>query len=47
MFDSSAEVSMANATSPVANCRYVENNPQYAESAVYLVKFRQLQVNGY
>lgn len=24
--------------------RYVESNPQYAESAVYLVKFRQLQV---
>nr|CAD1827297.1 unnamed protein product [Ananas comosus var. bracteatus] len=25
------------------NVRYVESNPQYAESAVYLVKFRQLQ----
>lgn len=25
-------------------CRYVENNPQYAECNVYLVKFRQLQV---
>lgn len=25
-------------------CRYVESNPQYAESGVYLVKFRQLQV---
>lgn len=24
--------------------RYVESNPQYAESSVYLVKFRQLQV---
>lgn len=27
------------------NCRYVESNPQYAESSVYLVKFRQLQVS--
>ncbi|KAE8797090.1 conserved oligomeric Golgi complex subunit 3 [Hordeum vulgare] len=26
---------------------YVENNPLYAESAVYLVKFRQLQVKDY
>ncbi|KAF5198333.1 Conserved oligomeric golgi complex subunit [Thalictrum thalictroides] len=25
---------------------YVERNPQYAESSVYLVKFRQLQGNG-
>uniref|UniRef100_A0A803NUX5 Conserved oligomeric Golgi complex subunit 3 n=1 Tax=Cannabis sativa TaxID=3483 RepID=A0A803NUX5_CANSA len=25
------------------NVRYVENNPQYAESGVYLLKFRQLQ----
>ena len=46
MFDSSANVSIPNVTS-VADCSYVESNPQYAESAVYLVKFRQLQVNDY
>lgn len=28
----------------LCDIRYVENNPQYAESNVYLVKFRQLQV---
>lgn len=27
--------------------RYVESNPQYAESGVYLVKFRQHQVHHY
>lgn len=26
--------------------RYVESNPQYAESNVYLLKFRQLQVSN-
>lgn len=27
--------------------RYVESNPQYAESSVYLLKFRQLQVSDW
>lgn len=26
--------------------RFVERNPQYAESGVYLVKFQQLQVHA-
>lgn len=30
----------------VSGCSYVGSNPQYADSAVYLVKFRQLQVRS-